>query len=153
MLLLTCRGNKDSNCLDFDSSLMDLVAEVEQMVACKQANATFRSRQASPLPISCTSSHRLLSVQRLTGLPAQMHSSYEVHSRHCAHYLLSFLPSFFLAFLYATIQPFIIVMLPSLFCLLYHHDYICSFIPLLLASFTSSLLHLFRMLGRLRRLS
>ena len=76
--VLACRIIEGSSDLDFDSSLMDLVAEVEQMVACKQASATFRSRQASPSPVSCTSSHRLVSVQRVTGLPAQMHRSHEV---------------------------------------------------------------------------
>ena len=36
------RVDEDLQSLGFDSSLMDLVTEVEQMVACKQANMTDR---------------------------------------------------------------------------------------------------------------
>ncbi|KAL0031589.1 hypothetical protein WJX77_008620 [Trebouxia sp. C0004] len=62
------RGDEEGHSLGFDSSLMDLVAEVEQMVNCKQAHGEHRSSLASPLPGSCTDlACKAVSAQRLGG--------------------------------------------------------------------------------------
>ncbi len=71
--LVALRGDKAGlHSLGFDSSLMDLVAEVEQMVACKQANASLRSTQASPVL------HRPVSAHSLAGLSQSAHERYQV---------------------------------------------------------------------------
>ena len=78
--MLLCRGAEDLHSLGFDSSLMDLVAEVEQMVACKQSNADPGSRRASPLLGSCTSlADKPASTQRLTGCNLNALRRYQVH--------------------------------------------------------------------------
>ena len=47
---------------------MDLVAEVEQMVVCKQAHGEHRSSLASPLPGSCAGlAYKVVSAQRSGG--------------------------------------------------------------------------------------
>ncbi len=47
---------------------MDLVAEVEQMVNCKQAHGEHRSSLASPLPGSCADlAYTVVSAQRSGG--------------------------------------------------------------------------------------
>ncbi len=47
---------------------MDLVAEVEQMVNCKQAHGEHRASIASPLPGSCTDlAYKVVSAQRSGG--------------------------------------------------------------------------------------
>ncbi|KAL0051430.1 hypothetical protein WJX82_007360 [Trebouxia sp. C0006] len=62
------RGDEGCHSLGFDSSLMDLVAEVEQMVKCKQAHGEHRSSLASALPGSCTDlAYKVVSAQRSGG--------------------------------------------------------------------------------------
>ncbi|DBA91018.1 TPA: hypothetical protein ACH3X2_004218 [Trebouxia sp. C0005] len=62
------RGDEVGHSLGFDSSLMDLVAEVEQMVVCKQAHGEHRSSIASSLPGSCADlAYKVVSAQRSGG--------------------------------------------------------------------------------------
>ena len=69
-LLLRVESDEDLHSLGFDSSLMDLVTEVEQMVAYKQANVASADRQPWPAHDRCRPSraallHRCPSTQVL----------------------------------------------------------------------------------------